>query len=104
MANPSVDVTVDDVLLALSNLQRRKLMVSLLADSSPAAPGSTGIDLPANGADYHNHLPKLDEYGLIDWNRETDVVTRGPNFGAAEEVLEFLAEHDDDLRSVEAPA
>lgn len=29
---------------------------------------------------FHNHLPKLDEAGFIDWKRERGVVRRGPRF------------------------
>jgi hypothetical protein len=38
-------------------------------------------DLVTKGA-YYKHLSTLDKMDVIDWNRETDDVTRGPRFFA----------------------
>lgn len=43
----------------------------------------------------HVHLPKLEEEGLIDWNRESNVVARGPDFEEIEPLLELLANGHD---------
>ena len=39
----------------------------------------------------HMHLPKLDDAGLIKWQRDTDTITRGPRFEEVEPVLRLLA-------------
>nr|WP_218153825.1 hypothetical protein [Halopelagius inordinatus] len=39
----------------------------------------------------HVHLPKLEESGLIEWNRESGAVARGPEFEEIEPLLELLA-------------
>ena len=47
--------------------------------------------IPANL--YHRHLPKLAEMGLIEWNRETHQVTRGPEYERLRPLLAFLDEY-----------
>jgi len=45
----------------------------------------------------HTHLPKLEAAGLIDWDRETGEVTRGPNYEEIEPLLELIEDHADEL-------
>ncbi len=44
-----------------------------------------------------NHLPKLEEAGYIEWNRETGEISKGPNFEEIEPLLKLLEEHADEL-------
>lgn len=46
----------------------------------------------------HAHLPKLQEYMFIDWDRRTHEVTNGRNFGEIHP-LELLADHEGELPS-----
>ena len=46
---------------------------------------------------YHAHLPKLDEAGFIDWDRESETITRGPRFEEIEPLLKLIHEHQDEL-------
>lgn len=46
---------------------------------------------------YHVHLPKLDDAGFIDWNRETGIIRRGPRFEEIEPLLRLMNEHRDEL-------
>jgi len=97
-----VESEFEYVLDALGHVQRRRLLVALLADDP-------GVDSPAVLADgdaesmeqriemHHVHLPKLDNYGFVDWNRETDDVKRGPRFGEIEPLLSLLVEHEEKL-------
>ena len=39
----------------------------------------------------HCHLPKLEEEGLVRWDREAGTVTRGPRFASVEPALELIA-------------
>lgn len=43
------------------------------------------------------HLPMLEEEGIIEWNRETGEIRKGPNFDEIEPFLRLLREHDDEL-------
>ena len=39
----------------------------------------------------HIHLPKLEDEGVIEWNQDTQTVSRGPRFEEIEPVLRLLA-------------
>lgn len=45
---------------------------------------------------YHVHLPKLDDYGFVEWDRETESVRRGPVFDEVEPLVEELRNRVDD--------
>jgi len=45
----------------------------------------------------HIHLPKLEEYGFIDWDRNSNEVSKGANFEEIRPLLEMLADHEDEL-------
>ncbi|NIB97999.1 hypothetical protein G9C83_00010 [Halobacterium sp. R2-5] len=94
-------MSVDDVLAALSNVQRRELLDSLLADSPPDG-ATNGVAVDVDVSMHHVHLPKLVDYGLVEWDEETDRVTRGANFEDAAEILELLDENADVPPTVEA--
>lgn len=40
---------------------------------------------------YHNHLPKLEAEDVIEWDRETETVSRGPTFEEIEPAIRLLA-------------
>ncbi|MFB6303052.1 MAG: ArsR family transcriptional regulator [Haloferacaceae archaeon] len=43
------------------------------------------------------HLPMLEEAGIIEWDRETGKISKGPNFDEVEPLLELMEEHADEL-------
>jgi len=45
----------------------------------------------------HNHLPKLDDCGLVDWDPSTETLTRGPRFAEIEPFLDVVDEDRDDV-------
>lgn len=45
----------------------------------------------------HTHLPKLADAGYIEWNRETGELSKGPQFGEVEPLLDLLETYADDL-------
>jgi len=38
----------------------------------------------------HNHFPKLDDCGLVDWDPEAETLSRGPRFEEIEPFLEVI--------------
>lgn len=48
---------------------------------------------------YFVHLPKLVEYGFAEWDRDTEIVTRGPRFDEIRPFLDLL----DDQRGERNP-
>lgn len=45
----------------------------------------------------HVHLPKLTDYGYIDWEKAGDSVRRGPRFDEISPVVELLDNHQGQL-------
>ena len=94
----------DAILDSLAHIQRRKLLVALLTHN-PQDDESVVIDANESEAEEltrllqmtHNHLPKLEDYGFITWNRETNEVSKGPNFEEIRPILELLQNHEDEL-------
>lgn len=89
---------VDDQLDALADPERRRLLFALL-DAQPdedvlgrlADGARPGRDLDYRTAMRHFHLPKLDDLGFVDWDRERGAVERGPEFDRLRPFLELLA-------------
>lgn len=96
--------TVDEVMDALSDGRRRKLLVALLdhgtLEVSPV--GSGDAETRTNAVERiatmnHVHLPKLVEYRFIDWDGQSREVERGPKFDEIRPLLELLDDHEDEL-------
>lgn len=107
----------DELFDALAHVQRRRLLVSFVDRDSRSVPELSGAgrrvmaaheslvdqyltdSLEVAGAEktvvrmHHVHLPKLSDYGFVEWERDADVVTRGPRFDEVEPLLDLL---DDD--------
>ncbi|WP_158057916.1 DUF7344 domain-containing protein [Halorussus halophilus] len=89
----------DNAFTALANERRRTLLLNLLA-SNPQDAGvesSTGESVLTDAAQraqtemYHVHLPKLEDYGYIAWDKDANEVVKGPQFHEIRPLLEFLA-------------
>jgi len=89
----------------LSHGARRQILVEL-ADHNPRTeaefeteefvadagnPDSPEIQL------HHIHLPKLADAGFINWDSQTETITRGPRFSEIEPLLVVIDEHQDTL-------
>lgn len=46
---------------------------------------------------HHNHLPRSEEHGYLNWNREKHIVTKGPDFDEIRPILEQFGENGDEL-------
>lgn len=98
-------VDLDDVFRALSHGLRRRILIALMTDNPrrrdefktvefrPTETAEETIELELK----HAHLPQLDDAGFIDWNQETDTVTRGANFEEIRPLLELMDDHAEEL-------
>ena len=89
----------DNTFDALAHEQRRTLLLDIL-ESTPRDAGfevlagdsaSTDAERRVQIAMYHSHLPKLEDYGYIEWNKDANEVVKGPRFNEIRPLLEFLA-------------
>lgn len=46
---------------------------------------------------HHTHLPKLEEVGYIDWDRNTPAVRKGPNYQEIRTLLDVIVDNEDEL-------
>lgn len=104
--SPDSKLSLDRVLGVLASKYRRRLLVALLEhnpqdDDDPQIPDDVGIAdeeldtlmIQMN----HVHLPKLEEAGLIEWDRDTDSIRKGPDFDQIRPLLELMRNHADEL-------
>lgn len=45
----------------------------------------------------HIHLPKLEEIGYLEWNRETGAIVSGPNFDEIQPLFELIVDFSEEL-------
>lgn len=94
-----------DLFEAISNPYRRQLLIALLEHNPQDDYDQDPLDIlvDAQKADtrettmIHNHLPKLEEMGFIEWDRHKDELSRGPNWDKIAPVLTLIHEHRDEL-------
>lgn len=97
----------DQLYEVLAEEPRRRLLFDLL-EETPRTDTPIDLDTPPDGviadeADRirfeHDHLPKLDDYGFIEWTPSMRCVERGPRFDEIRPVLELLADHHETPRA-----
>lgn len=83
----------------LSKRHRRLILLLLKEDSIKTTNDvmARGDSEPDNIQLVHTHLPKLEAAGYIQWDRETDEISKGPNFEEIEPLLELIENHADEL-------
>ena len=100
------ELALDTVFGLLSDLYRRRLLVTLLehnpqddddidqlADVSLADEDLENFRVTMT----HTHLPKLAEADVIDWDREENVVRKGPLFDEIRPLLVLMRDNADAL-------
>ncbi|QSW98508.1 hypothetical protein [Haloterrigena alkaliphila] len=80
---------------ALADQKRRTLLFALLETTPQTDSPITHDSPPDTGrAEYqHCDLPKLDDYGFIEWTPAVNTVERGPRFDEIAPLLELLDAH-----------
>jgi len=103
MKELSSAVRFDEMVEALADVQRRKLLVALM-EHNPQNDSPVVItdEKDANVVDRlvsmrHVHLPKLAEAGFIEWDEASHEVAKGENFEEIRPLLELLDDHSDEL-------
>jgi len=110
----------DDAFDALADRRRRQLLVDLLHHEPRPVPTLSDASRELLGANesllgeflagnreiddadktavrmYHVHLPKLVEYGYVEWDRDADAVSKGMEFDAIRHLLEMIDERRSD--------
>lgn len=94
--------SADPMFDVLGHRHRRRLLVAL-DDPSRDPPTDLATLIAAIAPDgderrtrielVHCHLPKLDDFGYVRWERETGTVARGPAWPDIEPLLGLLLEH-----------
>lgn len=90
--------TVDEIMRVFASSHRRRLLAALLEhDSRQATSLQISADVRAGEKEaehlraqtVHNHLPRLEEAGLVRWDAETNTVSKGPRFEEIRSLLEL---------------
>lgn len=93
----------DETFDALSDVHRRRLLFDVLDHNPVDVSKLSGVPWQITEGDeervrkHHVHLPKLVDYGFVEWDPEHDVVTKGPRFDEIRPFLELLDDHRDEL-------
>lgn len=94
---------IDTMFDALADPRRRRLLVDLLEHNPQQVEKPPGSPRERDAAErewietHHVHLPKLADYGFVEWDREEDTVTKGPKFDEIRPALELLDDNRDVL-------
>lgn len=91
-----------DRLLEIVSKRRRRLILLLLKRG--AIETTDDVMLRGSGESdaseirlTHDHLPRLEDAGYIDWDRNTGEIAKGPRFDEIEPLLELIENHADEL-------
>jgi DNA-binding transcriptional ArsR family regulator len=92
---------MDNKLGILSKRQRRLILLTLKHGEE-----KTESDMLFRGGDkmddaelqlIHNHLPRLEEAGYIDWDRDTGTISKGSRYDEIKPLLDLMENHADEL-------
>lgn len=104
MSNQSLEPLLDDQLKAMERLERRHLLLRLATADQHTEPCIDFSDVKHTAGEldplvtmHHLHLPILEEREYILWDRETDLVTKGPRFDELEPFLKLYQDLQRDL-------
>ncbi|MDT3433376.1 hypothetical protein [Haloarcula sp. 1CSR25-25] len=105
MGAPQRDILLqagmDDKIGILSKRQRRLVLLALKHDGE-----KTEADVLFRSGDQvedgdlelvHNHLPRLEEAGYIEWDRDSGTISKGPQYDEIKPLLDLIENHADEL-------
>lgn len=116
-----VEPMLDNAFDALADAHRRQLLVDLMDHNPQFVPQMTGVSKELADADevllannlrrsreitdadtellrlHHVHVPKLVEYGFVEWDEDNHDVIKGPRFDDIRPLLELLDDRRDEL-------
>ena len=92
---------IDDMIGILSKRQRRLILLTLKHDEviperDVLFRGGDEID-DAELQLVHNHLPRLEEAGYIEWDRDSGTISKGPRYDEIKPLLDLIENHADEL-------
>lgn len=93
---------------ALADPYRRQLLLALFEENPQDCDdldplhllnqGTTTDDLAATQINLdHVHLPKLEDMGYIEWDRESGELSKGPSWEEIAPLLQLMYDHQDEL-------
>lgn len=91
---------VDRAFEQLSSRYRRLILLLLkrgAVETVDDAIARTEREGNAEIALVHTHLPKLAEFGYVEWNRDTRALSKGPHFEEIEPLIELIEENHEEL-------
>jgi hypothetical protein len=95
-----------EALNALSNPYRRQLLLALRNHNPQDADDTDPLNVAADRPEdvealqtelFHVHLPKLAEMGFIEWDQETNEISKGPRWDEIAPLLRLISNHRDEL-------
>ncbi|MFC6720675.1 DUF7344 domain-containing protein [Halovenus amylolytica] len=92
---------IDQIFENLSNSHRRLILLLLkqgrIKTETDVMVRGGNNSTEAELALIHNHLPRLDDAGYIEWERDSGDISKGPRFEEIEPLLELIETHADEL-------
>lgn len=79
-------LSISDQFEVLAHQQRRILLAELNRMQDEWRPTTDALAEPEMK---HNHLPRLADYGVIEWNSQRTGIRPGPNFDDVVDLLEL---------------
>lgn len=83
------------LLLAMLRADRHDVAYPNPLEFSPVVQGDPGES--RRTAMTHNHLPKLDDMGIVRWDRAAEELSKGPKWDDIEPLLRWMEENRDEL-------
>lgn len=90
-------LNLSDSFELLTKKPRRDVLMSLWSKGDVAPLPMSDTNRPVEVDLQHNHLPKLEAAGVIEWDREADEIRRGENFDQIAPLLKLMDDHSDEL-------
>lgn len=94
---------LDEQFAVLADAERRRLLGALLKENprsdilKKTDESDDDETVRRRVAVRHNHLPRLEDHGLVEWDQQNEIVAKGPEFEQIEPFLLVLDEHRDEL-------